>query len=119
LNPCYPKNLEVSGDYSSSGIWSRKAAGLLRGRMLGHDELGLPEELSSRFTEWLKRHDLHGMKSGFDVSTFDAMGLALSRDLQALVGPLTKVAYAPLSANHRGIRGSLLRLIRSTFRRGR
>jgi hypothetical protein len=87
--------------------------------MLRHDELGLPEELSSRFTEWIRRHDLHGRKSGFDLSTFDAMGATLSRDLQALVGPLSRVAYVPFAAGHRGIGASLLRLIRSTFRSGR
>lgn len=115
--PFYPKNLVVSGDYSSSGIWTRKAAGLLQGRMLLHEELALPEELAVRFTEWLTRHDLHGRKSGFDASTFDAMGLALSRDLQALLGPLTRVAYTPFGTAHQGIGRSLLRSIHSLFRR--
>jgi len=86
--------------------------------MLRLEELALPEELSSRFTEWIKRHDLHGRKSGFDVSTFDAMGVTLSRDLQALVGPWTRVDYVPFAAGHRGIGATLRRLIRSTFRSG-
>jgi hypothetical protein len=112
----YPKNLEVRGDYSSSGIWTRRAAGLLRGTMLSHGELDLPEELAARFTEWLKRHDLHGRKSGFDVLTFDAMGATLTRDLQTLVGPLTRVDYAPASGHPRELGLSIFRRISSWFR---
>jgi hypothetical protein len=112
----YPKNLEVRGDYSSSGIWTRKAAGLLRGKMLRHVDLDLPEELAARFTEWLKRHDLHGRKAGFDVFTFDAIGVTLTRDLQTLVGPLTRVDYAPASDQPRGIGLAILRRISSWFR---
>jgi hypothetical protein len=78
--------------------------------MVGHVELGLPDGLAAQFTEWLRRHDLHGRKPGFDVTTFDSMGIALARDLQELVGPSTTVRYqtiAPLS---------LLGRIRSVFR---
>jgi hypothetical protein len=95
-----PKYLEVRGEYFSSGIWTRRAAGLLRGRMVSHIDLALPDGLASQFTEWLRRHDLHGRKPGFDVVTFDAMGMALARGLQDLVGPSTTVSYAatkPLS----------------------
>ncbi|HLY12084.1 MAG TPA: hypothetical protein VKW04_22470 [Planctomycetota bacterium] len=90
----YPKNLEVRGGYFSSGIWTRRAAGLLRGKMLSYGDLSLPEELASRFAEWVKRHDLHGRKEGFDVFTFDAMGRGLANDLQRLVGPSCHVHYA-------------------------
>jgi len=92
----YPKALDVRGDYFSSGIWTRRAAGLLRGRMISHGDLGLPDKLASQFTEWLKRHDLHGRKSGFDVGTFDSIGVALARDLQGIVGPSTRVRYQPI-----------------------
>ena len=88
----YPK-LEVRGEYHSSGIWTRRAAGLLRGKMVSHADLELPEELAARFTEWLRRHDLHGRKSGFDIQTFDVMGSVLAKDLQVQVGPSTRVQY--------------------------
>jgi hypothetical protein len=114
--PHYPKTLEVRGDYSSSGIWSRKAAGLLRGAMVHHEDLGLPEELASRFREWLRRHDLHGRKSGFDVVTFDAIGMKLTRDLQELVGPLTHVNFAPAAPEQRWNGRSIVRWIASKFR---
>ena len=68
--------------------------------MVSHGDLGLPDGLASKFTEWLRRHDLHGRKPGFDVGTFDSMGSALARDLQGVVGPSTKVRYhaiAPFS----------------------
>jgi hypothetical protein len=79
--------------------------------MVSHVDLGLPDGLASQFTEWLKRHDLHGRKPGFDVSTFDSMGTALARDLQEVVGPSTKVRYQAIKPL------SLLGRIRSTFRR--
>ena len=107
----YPKDLEVRGEYFSSGIWTRRAAGLLRGKMVSHGDLALPDGLSSQFTEWLKRHDLHGRKPGFDVGTFDATGLALAKSLQDLVGPSTRVKYAATRPR------SLLGWIRSRFRR--
>jgi len=100
LKSSYPKALEVRGDYFSSGIWTRRATGLLRGRMVSHADLELPDKLASQFTEWLRRHDLHGKKPGFDVVTFDSIGSSLARDLQGIVGPSTKVRYqaiAPLS----------------------
>jgi len=97
ISPC-PKNLEVRGEYFSSGIWTRRAAGLLRGKMLSHEDLGLPEELAAQFTEWLRRHDLHGRKPGFNVVTFDAMGSVLARGLQDLVGPSSHVRYAATRA---------------------
>jgi hypothetical protein len=68
--------------------------------MLSHGDLALPEELASQFTEWLRRHDLHGRKPGFNVGTFDAMGSALAKGLQDLVGPSVHVRYSatkPLS----------------------
>ena len=107
----YPKSLEVRGDFFSSGIWTRRAAGLLRGKMVSYEDLALSEELASRFVEWLRRHDLHGRKSGFDVFTFDAMGMALARDLQDLVGPLTTVHYSGTKP------ASIFRWIRSKFQR--
>ena len=107
----YPRKLEVRGEYFSSGIWIRRAGGLLHGKMVTHSDLALPEELASRFTEWLRRHDLHGRKAGFDVVTFDAMGTALARDLQDLVGPLTNVQYAKAGPT------SILRWISSRLRR--
>src|SRR6187401_2052452 len=67
LKSAYPTALDVRGDYFSSGIWTRRAAGLLRGRMVSHGDLGLPDALASQFTEWLRRRDLHGRKPGFDV----------------------------------------------------
>jgi hypothetical protein len=112
----YPKTLEVRGEYSSSGIWARKAGGLLRGAMVSHGDLALPEELASRFREWLRRHDLHGRKSGFDVLTFDAIGMKLTRDLQELVGPLTQVNFAPVAAEDRWNGRSIVRWIASWFR---
>jgi hypothetical protein len=108
----YPRNLEVRGEYFSSGIWTRRAAGLLRGKMVNHGDLELPEELAAGFTEWLRRHDLHGRKPGFNVVTFDAMGLALSKGLQDLVGPSTNVRYATTSPL------SILGWIRSHIRPG-
>jgi hypothetical protein len=114
--PHYPKALEVRGDYSSSGIWTRKAAGLLRGGMVSHVDLALPEELSARFSEWLRRHDLHGRKSGFDVVTFDAIGMKLTRDLQALVGQPTEVRYTPFDPERRWNGRSIVRWIASQFR---
>jgi hypothetical protein len=115
--PQYSKTLEVRGDYSSSGIWTRKAAGLLRGAMVSHGDLALPEELASRFREWLRRHDLHGKKAGFDVSTFDAIGMELARDLQEHVGPLTQVNFAPVATEQRWKGRSIARWIASKFRR--
>jgi len=112
----YPKHLEVSGDYAGTGIWSRRAGGLVRGTMLPYGDLDLPEELASRFTEWLRRHDLHGRKPGFNVGTFDAMGTTLTRDLQALVGPGTRVVYLPFSSHHRGLGISVFRWVSSWFR---
>jgi len=106
----YPKKLEVRGDYFSSGIWTRTAAGFVRGTMVSHSDLALPEELASKFTEWLRRHDLHGRKPGFNVITFDAMGTALARDLQDLVGPVTKVRYAAIQPS------SILRWIGARIR---
>jgi len=114
--PQYPKTLEVRGDYSSSGIWTRKAGGLLRGAMVSHGDLALPEDLASRFREWLRRHDLHGRKAGFDVPTFDAIGLELTRDLQELVGPLTQVNFSPVAAEGRWKGRSIARWIASKFR---
>jgi hypothetical protein len=114
--PHYPKTLEVRGDYSSSGIWTRKAAGLLRGGMVSHVDLALPEELSARFSEWLRRHDLHGRKSGFDVVTFDAIGMKLTRDLQALVGQPTEVSYTPFETERGWNARSIVRWIASQFR---
>ena len=108
----YPGNLEVRGEYFSSGIWTRRAAGLLRGKMLSHGDLALPEELAAQFTEWLRRHDLHGRKPGFNLVTFDAMGSALARGLQDLVGPSTRVRYTPTRPL------SILGWIRSAVRRG-
>jgi hypothetical protein len=112
----YPKTLEVRGDYSSSGIWTWKAAGFLRGTMVSHGDLALPEELASRFREWLRRHDVHGRKAGFDVATFDAIGMELTRDLQELVGPLTQVNFAPVAAEQRWKARSIARWIASKFR---
>lgn len=107
----YPKDLEVRGDYFSSGIWTRRAGGLLRGKMVSHGDLALPDGLASQFTEWLRRHDLHGRKPGFDVGTFDATGRALAKSLQELVGSSTRVNYAAITAP------SLFGWIRSGFRR--
>jgi hypothetical protein len=78
--------------------------------MLSHLDLGLPDGLASQFAEWLKRHDLHGRQAGFDMKTFDAMGIALARNLQELTGPSTKVHYRTIAAV------SLLGRIRSVFR---
>lgn len=107
----YPKDLEVRGDYHSSGIWTRRAAGLLRGKMVSHGDLSLPDGLASQFTEWLRRHDLHGRKPGFDVGTFDATGRALAKSLQELVGSSTRVNYSAIKPP------SLFGWIRSRFRR--
>jgi hypothetical protein len=79
--------------------------------MISHGELALPDELASLFAEWLRRHDLHGRKPGFDVVTFDATGAALARHLQALVGPACTVRYAPTRP------ASLLGWFRSRTRR--
>jgi hypothetical protein len=64
--------------------------------MISHGDLGLPDKLASQFTEWLRRHDLHGRKPGFDVGTFDSIGVALARDLQGIVGSSTHVRYQPI-----------------------
>jgi hypothetical protein len=111
----YPRTLEVRGDYCSSGIWTRKAGGLFRGAMVSYGELALPDELASRFTEWVKRHDLHGRKSGFDVFTFDAIGRKLARDLQDLVGSPTTVSYGLCEEEHRWNWRSVVRWIASGF----
>jgi hypothetical protein len=68
--------------------------------MVSHADLALPDGLAALFTEWLKRHDLHGRKPGFDVATFDSTGIDLAKRLQVMVGPSTKVRYhstTPLS----------------------
>jgi hypothetical protein len=110
----YPKALEVCGDYFSTGIWTRRAAGLLRGKMVSHGDLELPGPLAAQFTEWLRRHDLHGRKPGFDAGTFDAMGMALAKRLQDLVGPATKVHYAAIRP--RSFRGWIRARFRPTAR---
>jgi hypothetical protein len=107
----YPKALDVRGEYFSSGIWTRRAAGLLRGRMIPYGDLELPDKLASQFTEWVRRHDLHGKKPGFDVGTFDSIGIALAKDLQGIVGPATTVRYQTITPR------SFLGRIRSLFRR--
>jgi hypothetical protein len=66
--------------------------------MVGHVELGLPDGLASKFTEWLRRHDLHGRKPGFDLATFDSIGFALAKDLQGIVGPSTRVRYRTMTS---------------------
>lgn len=95
-NKNLPKKLRVMADYSSSGIWvidPGKFAPWRHG-MISYEVFGLPEELSIRFSDWIKIYDKNLSNEGLDKD-FDKIGLQLARELKKFLGQDVYIEYEP------------------------
>jgi hypothetical protein len=88
----FPKRLRVMAEYGSSGIWVDETIGPFRHGMISYKKLGLPKELSSRFTAWIERYWARS-KDGFDAVAFNKEGRSLAVALKSFVGPDTEVVF--------------------------
>lgn len=91
----FPTRLRVMAEYDSSGVWVAEASGPFRHGMVGHEHLGLPPELASRFAFWIERYWARAGKGSFDVAAFNAEGRALAAALKSFVGEETEVVFEP------------------------
>lgn len=87
--------LRVMADYESSGIWVIDLKFVpFRHRMIKHESLKLPKELSQKFTDWIrvywKNYEDH---VNFDVEKFDKQGLELAQELKSFLGKNYYVEY--------------------------
>lgn len=90
-----PKKLRVMADYSSSGIWVMEPVLGFRHGMIDCRSLGLPEELSNRFKDWIEMYDNNLNEKDLKLEEFDRIGLQLAKDLKKFLGPETYVEYEP------------------------
>lgn len=79
-------------EYGSSGIWVAESVGPFRHGMIGHKRLGLPDDLTARFTAWIMRYWAR-RDDGFDVGAFNAEGRTLALALKFFVGARTEVLF--------------------------
>lgn len=84
-------SLRVMADYASSGIWVMEQTGPFRHGMIEYSELGISQELSNDFGNWIIGYD-RALEGKLDVDKFDKTGMSLAIRLKQEL-PDVKVFY--------------------------
>jgi hypothetical protein len=64
--------------------------------MIGHDDLGLPEDLAQQFAAWIDGYEADDTP---DLPGFERAGLELARELKSFLGPQVYVEFEPEPIN--------------------
>src|SRR5437588_9079162 len=84
----YKMKLRVMADVHSSGIWEiAPASSRERHIMLDYEELGLPQELADKFSEWIESYwKYFDDRKNFNFDTFNQTGKQVAKELKTFLG---------------------------------
>src|SRR5579864_930798 len=83
-----PDTIVVSGDYTSTCLWTSG------GRPIEFDELQIPRDLKRKIEDWNRRlYGENGKEAGWGKPEYEAEGIEIAAELQRFLGAAYSIKY--------------------------